>query len=408
MGLLDSLFSTGGSATGDYGPGEAPNTHPGLLGGFGTWLKDPRNAASLAEFGRALSAAGAPSPYKSGWGGALGSAFGAFNQAGNQFDQQEMQKKMQALQLQQLQQSVNQKVDPRAYFDKVSPDKYTPESITAFMAGNGDFTKLQPVRKKEFAPNGVAVDPYTVTPGQNFAAPIKVDTGNALSFLDPATFKSVADIQKGVSPDAELSAHVQTRGQDMTNARASESNAINANNNLVTSETGLRKEFQSLPEVQNYKLAFPSFKAIQSASMRNNPQADINLIYGLAKLYDPTSVVREGEYNTIANSQAIPDWLKGQAQRLVGGGRLSGETKRQIMVEANQRIKAYEAEYSKAQSSFGNIAAQRGVGAANIFTPVGNINPDGGFKGAPMVGQVVDGYRYKGGDPADQTSWEKK
>ena len=41
--------------------------------------------------------------------------------------------------------------------------------------------------------------------------------------------------------------------------------------------------------------------------------------------------------------------------------------------------------------------ARRAVGAAG---------GEGG--GAPLViGQVVDGYKYKGGDPNSQSSWEK-
>ncbi len=136
-------------------------------------------------------------------------------------------------------------------------------------------------------------------------------------------------------------------------------------------ETKLRQEFADLPEVKKYKNAIPAYQAIVKAAETNNPQADINLIYGLAKLYDPDSVVREGEYDTIANSQSIPEWLKGQAQRLAGGGKLTADTKKQIKEQAAIRINAYKGEYDGARKSYEEIATGRGLETKNIFPAVG-------------------------------------
>jgi hypothetical protein len=32
----------------------------------------------------------------------------------------------------------------------------------------------------------------------------------------------------------------------------------------------------------------------------------------------------------------------------------------------------------------------------------------GGASGAPKVGEVIDGYRFKGGDPSQESSWERQ
>lgn len=190
-----------------------------------------------------------------------------------------------------------------------------------------------------------AVDQYNIQPGQAFS----------------------------INQDANSKASNATtmRGQNMADARSRDANNIASQGNIIKTESELRKEFADLPEVKTYKSALPSYNAVVDASKRMNPQADINLIYGLAKLYDPTSVVREGEYATIANSQAIPEWLKSQAQRLAGGGRLTAETKAQIVVEANSRIGSYQNEYEGAKGAFEKIAAGRGAEAKNVFTPVG-------------------------------------
>lgn len=155
-------------------------------------------------------------------------------------------------------------------------------------------------------------------------------------------------------------------------------------------ETDLRKEFADLPEVKKYKNAIPAYQSIVKAAKINNPQADINLIYGLAKLYDPDSVVREGEYDTIANSQSIPEWLKGQAQRLSGGGRLTQETKGQIIQQAAIRAGAYESEVKGARTSFDKIARGRGLDPTNVFPEIGGqlVTPEPAAA-APTVPDAV-------------------
>ena len=154
-------------------------------------------------------------------------------------------------------------------------------------------------------------------------------------------------------------------------------------------EQGLRKEFEGLPEVKNYKQAYPAFAAIKDATGRNTTQSDINIVYGLAKLYDPTSVVREGEYATVANSPNIPEKVKGYAQYLAGGGRLSPETKKQILAEAQGRIGTYEAEAKKAKTSYEGIAKKRGMEPSSVFAGMGDMVESGA---APAKG----GFKYLG------------
>lgn len=138
-------------------------------------------------------------------------------------------------------------------------------------------------------------------------------------------------------------------------------------------EQGLRKEFEGLPEVKNYKMAYPAYAAIKDATSRNTTQSDINIVYGLAKLYDPTSVVREGEYATVANSPNIPEKVKGYAQYLAGGGKLSSETKKQILTEATGRINTYQAEAKKAKGSYEGIAKKRGMDPSSVFADMGEM-----------------------------------
>lgn len=206
--------------------------------------------------------------------------------------------------------------------------------------------------------------------------------------IDPVTQQAstVSAIQNTESPDAKLQS--RTSMSNAQTAAGAQREIAQATRDAATisrrgsNEEGLRKEFAGLPEVKNLKEAIPAYQAIVKAAAINNPQADINLVYGLAKLYDPASVVREGEYATIANSQAIPEWLKGMAQRLVGGGRLTDATKKQILEQAQIRFSSYQSEVDGARQGYDEIARRGGLNPDNVFVPVGG-QVNGGTAPAP-------------------------
>ncbi len=130
--------------------------------------------------------------------------------------------------------------------------------------------------------------------------------------------------------------------------------------------TAIRKEFEGLPEVKNYKQALPSFRGIEDAVKRNTPMSDINIVYGIAKLYDPNSVVREGEYATVANAPGMPERVKGYVQYVAGGGKLTSEVKNQILTEARSRMGTFDKEYGAAVGRYGEIAQRSGADASLV------------------------------------------
>lgn len=204
----------------------------------------------------------------------------------------------------------------------------------------------------------------------------------------------------------QLTSETARRGQDMTDTRAREANVIAANNKGGEGVTNLRKEFNALPEVKNYTEALPAFKAINDAASRNTPQSDINLVYGVAKLYDPTSVVREGEYATVANAQSIPEHIKKWAQYIQGGGRLTPETKRQILEEANGRMQTFQEAVEQRRTQYGDIATRTGVDPTLVldqgYKPP--VAPKGGNPAGGAVNRkTINGVTYEN----DGKGWYK-
>jgi hypothetical protein len=237
-----------------------------------------------------------------------------------------------------------------------------------------------------------------MTPEQLFTAfapkPEKIDNGQQLSFRDtnpnsPTYGQATAGgvVQKVADPGAVLSAQTSEANNrrsvvaQYANADATRSiaqatrDAANIQRGFE-SEQGLRKEFEALPEVKKYKQALPSYKGIEDAVKRNTTQADINIVYGIAKLYDPDSVVREGEYATVANSPNIPERIKGYAQYLAGGGKLTAQVKAEILDEAKSRMRSYENEFVGARSNFEQIARRTNVDPTRVFpSPVSPAVP---------------------------------
>lgn len=78
----------------------------GLLGSIRNFINDPRNAQGLAQFGRALAQAGAPSRVGPTWGGGLSDALAGFNEGRQAYDQNQAAKAMRELQLKKLQSEI--------------------------------------------------------------------------------------------------------------------------------------------------------------------------------------------------------------------------------------------------------------------------------------------------------------
>ena len=103
-------------------------------------------------------------------------------------------------------------------------------------------------------------------------------------------------------------------------------------------EQQLRTDFEKAPEYRGYLRSNAIFDAMKKEYATPGRVADINFVYGLATIFDPDSVVREGERVVIRNAQALPDWLVGQVNRINGGAGLQPEMRAQMLESAGSRI----------------------------------------------------------------------
>lgn len=140
-------------------------------------------------------------------------------------------------------------------------------------------------------------------------------------------------------------------------------------------QSKLRGEVRQLPSYKNWESVEPVYKSMVDAAGRSSRASDLNLVYGLAKIMDPGSVVREGEQIMVQNTASLPDWLLGQINRLNGGAGLTPDTRTAIMTEAYSRAKAYQDSYQQDEAFYRKLAGTYNVDPLQILPEYNPVQP---------------------------------
>src|SRR5574343_219036 len=139
--------------------------------------------------------------------------------------------------------------------------------------------------------------------------------------------------------------------------------------------TSLRKEVQNLPSYKNITQAAPIYKSMVDAAGRNSKASDLNLVYGLGKIMDPGSVVREGEMIMVKNAAGLPEWLLGTINALNGGAALTPETRKAIMQEAHGRVQSYKEAFDMDTRMYRGIVDRNKMNALDVIPDFGDFAP---------------------------------
>lgn len=113
-------------------------------------------------------------------------------------------------------------------------------------------------------------------------------------------------------------------------------------------ESGLRKEFNALPQVKDFAIRSSGLGTVLASAEDPSPAGDISLIFAFMKMLDPNSVVREGEFATAQSAGSIPESVWAKYNQALEGTRLA-PTVRQDFVNRAQRI------YNSAATDFGRV-----------------------------------------------------
>ena len=152
-------------------------------------------------------------------------------------------------------------------------------------------------------------------------------------------------------------------GTSVVTARKQQENAGNATGN----EKDLRTAFENDDVIKNRNNAVAAFNAVADAAGRDTAASDLQMVYGIAKILDPGSVVQAGQTTHIVDTQSLSDTVRGALSKLQGGGRLQPQDRAALLTEARSRLAALDQQAQQRADAYRGIAGRtQGVNPDNV------------------------------------------
>jgi hypothetical protein len=125
--------------------------------------------------------------------------------------------------------------------------------------------------------------------------------------------------------------------------------------------TDLRREFETQPAVKTFGEVQSAFGKVSEAAKGNSPASDLSMLYSYAKLLDPGSVVRESEFQTMAQTGAFGDKVAAAVKKLAIGERLTEAQRADFVKAAKQQFDVYGKQFDESAARYEALAKKSGV-----------------------------------------------
>jgi len=231
----------------------------------------------------------------------------------------------------------------------VSPEKFTPESLSKFQQ-SGNYADLESVEEKK------ANLQYVGVSNDKDKAPVVFDPDTG------GTFKNINGKLTPYSGQVEPKIEKQTTtiitpGQTATIAHGIRTEM--RNNPVI-------KDFQDL--VQKHNGMEEAYKASQTT--KNFVAVDQALITFFNKATDPSSVVRESEYARTPENLSLINRVKGKANKILeGGAGLTSDERKALRDMMQSFYKIYEKEYKFTVNNYKRMAKESGINPDLVSIP---------------------------------------
>lgn len=117
------------------------------------------------------------------------------------------------------------------------------------------------------------------------------------------------------------------------------------------------------------------YNALQSSvalANKGNAVADGATIYNLAKMYDPSGAVQEGDKKTVVGNPSVPDRVKLILQQLSVGGSFTPEQRKNMLKIADELVQQRESALQRQAKNYTDIVKTFGGTAEDIYSPYKN------------------------------------
>lgn len=189
----------------------------------------------------------------------------------------------------------------------------------------------------------------------------------------------------------------------------------NDRNDRFNRANTLRDEFNAI--TQDFGTVKSSLGTIEATAKNPSAAGDISLITAYMKMLDPTSSVKEGEFNTAQYAASVPQRLMGAYNKILSGQRLTEDQRADFIGQAKNIFNSRQTQYKSSREKYRQLATKTDVDPTLVVgeddgapAPASQAERRPAAKpkeSGPRVGVVEGGYRFKGGNPADPSSWEK-
>lgn len=176
--------------------------------------------------------------------------------------------------------------------------------------------------------------------------------------------QAAGDVGKMTVQGAEKLAELETL--PMTEANKQKRANTIATGQSFKDEMALRKELNDLKEVKDLKTIEVAYNKMKAAVNNPSPAGDMSIVFGAYNAWDPSSTVREGEYDRALKATGLPTQLRNALTKLKNGEILSPEQRADFLEQARNSYNAQLETAGRAQDQYLGIASQQGLNQKNI------------------------------------------
>lgn len=279
------------------------------------------------------------------------------------------------------------------------------KAARALLAEPGILEMISPEKQVQLNQQFATIEQKAVE-GQ-VQARVILDKARAILGREPTTAERVklagVDVAAGGKTAADQIAEIVAVLGPLTPEQIQRKLGVLGNTAQLSDIASIRREFTDQSKV--FIQTRDAFQRL--ASVEASPAGDIARVFSFMRMLDPTSTVREGEFATAKNAGGIPERVKAAYNNALEGQFLTPNMRQDFTRQAKQLFDAQLSNQRQLEVSYKALATRNGLDPNDVALDYVGKSPELKLPEPPKVGDVLQGYRYKGGNPAAEASWER-